>query len=185
MADKFISIDPCLRMNDKSSENDNNWKIHLTVAATIKHNDKYLLVTDVTQGGLKLNQPAGHVEDNEGLTDAITREVKEETGLNFQPQYLIGIYLAKITPDNTYLRFCFGGTISGDLDNPKPDAADDGVIDACWYSLEEIKQKEKEFRTPFVKKCIDDFIAGRNYPLEILAEYKNFNLEMDSVSSTG
>jgi ADP-ribose pyrophosphatase YjhB (NUDIX family) len=192
---KFTPINSCYKQNNnanndsqtmsKNNNSNSNWKTHITVAAVIKHNDKYLLVTDVTHGGLKLNQPAGHVEDNEGLTDAITREVKEETGLDFQPKYLVGIYLAKITTDNSYLRFCFGGDISGDIENPEPDAADDGVIDAHWYSLDEIKKNEKELRTPLVKQCINDFLAGKNYPIEILAEYKDFyNIEPENVSRT-
>lgn len=151
-----------------------NWNVHITVAAIIKHQDKFLLVTDNTHAGLKLNQPAGHVDDNESIIEAVIREVKEETSLDFQPQYIVGIYFAKLNPANSYLRICFAGNATGNIEAPCPMADDDGVIDAKWYSIEEIKQNQNMLRTPMVWQCITDFIAGISHPLNILANYANY-----------
>ena len=148
--------------------------MHLTVAAIIERADgQMLLVTDDTSLGYKLNQPAGHVEDGESLIDAVIRETKEECGLNFNPQKIVGIYLYKLNPSNTYLRICFKGTVDGDLENPKPSPTDDGVVEAKWYSLDELKLLKPHFRSDLVEKCINDYIAGHEFDLSILAPYQD------------
>lgn len=147
---------------------------HITVAAIIEHNNKFLLVTDDTRHGLKLNQPAGHVDDNEGLEDAIIREVKEETGLDFKPTQIIGIYLYKLPSNQTYLRFCFGGNVSGNIENPHPIAGDDGVVAANWFDLSSIHSKINELRTPLVMQCLNDHLANKKFPMDMIAQYTNF-----------
>lgn len=147
--------------------------MHLTVAAVIERNGKFLLVTDNTSAGYKLNQPAGHVEDNEDIIAAAIREVKEEAGINFHPEKLIGIYLYKLNNAQTYLRVCFKGSISGDIDNPKPLANDDGVVDAKWYTLEEIEQLQDQLRSVLVQKCIEDYLTGQEFDLSAISPYNN------------
>ncbi|MFN7094470.1 MAG: NUDIX domain-containing protein [Burkholderiales bacterium] len=145
--------------------------LHLTVAAVIEHEDKFLLVTDITPSGLKLNQPAGHVEEGESLQQAIIREVKQETNLNFIPEKVIGIYLYQSTPKQTYLRTCFKGSISGDINHPTPDPLDDGVIAAKWYDLATIEALEHDLRSPLVLSCLSDYLKGKEFSLEVLADY--------------
>lgn len=151
------------------------FSIHITVAAIIEHNNKFLLVTDNTSKGLKLNQPAGHVEADESIINATIREVKEETGLDFNPEKISGIYLAKLDQHNSYLRFCFSGSITGDIDNPKPTTDDDGVIEAKWYSFEEIKNNQDKIRSPLVMQGLNDYLAGQEYPLSVLAQYADYS----------
>jgi phosphatase NudJ len=144
--------------------------IHLTVSAIIEYNNKFLLVWDKTSQGLKLNQPAGHVEPNESITNAVIREVKEETGLNFTPQKLVGIYYFQLQ-EKTFLRVCFKGSVSGDLDNPAPDAADENVVSASWFSLDEIKEQNNDHRSFIVQKCFDDYLSNQEFDLSILNSY--------------
>lgn len=153
--------------------NKQSWQMHLTVAAVIQHKHKYLLVTDKTSLGLKLNQPAGHVDNNESITQAIVREVKEETGLDFTPTHIIGIYLAKLTTTDTYLRVCFTGSVKGNMEQPAPHKNDDGVIAANWYTLRQIEQKYSQLRSCLVKKCLNDFLLKKYYPLDILSNYED------------
>lgn len=151
------------------------WNLHITVAAIIRHQEKFILVTDNTSSGLKLNQPAGHVDDNESILQAVIREVKEETSLDFTPQYIVGIYFAKLTKTNSYLRICFAGDAGGNLNAPSPRSDDDGVVEAKWYSITEIEQNRDKLRTPLVWQCLNDFISGTNYPLSILANYADYS----------
>lgn len=54
---------------------------------------------------MTLNQPAGHLESNESLIEAIVRETQEETAWQFEPTALIGIYRWQVPNDgDTYTR---------------------------------------------------------------------------------
>ena len=159
-----------------TTQNAHIQNLHLTVAAIIERNNSFLLVTDDTSLGYKLNQPAGHVEDGEDIIDAVVRETKEECGLNFYPEKIVGIYLYKLNPTNTYLRICFKGDFDGDTENPKPSAMDDGVIEAQWYALADLPDLEKHFRSSLVKKCIEDYLDGQEFDLSILAAYQDCSL---------
>jgi len=146
---------------------------HITVAAVIEKDNCFLLVTDKTNAGLKLNQPAGHVETNEDIINAVIREVHEETSMQFTPEKLIGIYLYNPNPENIYLRFCFKGKTSNVMDIPHPQPNDDGVIAANWYSLEEIRKNSAMLRSTLVMRCIDDYLKGIEFPLEVLANHRD------------
>ena len=67
------------------------WTPRVTVAAIVAHNNRFLLVREIASGKQVYNQPAGHLEDNESLIDAVQREMLEETGLEFIPTALVGI----------------------------------------------------------------------------------------------
>ncbi|MBL8431627.1 MAG: NUDIX domain-containing protein, partial [Dechloromonas sp.] len=68
------------------------WKPNVTVAAVVQRDGKFLLVEEETEAGLAFNQPAGHLEDDEALLDAVVRETLEETAYHFRPTHLVGIY---------------------------------------------------------------------------------------------
>jgi ADP-ribose pyrophosphatase YjhB (NUDIX family) len=68
------------------------WKPHVTVAAVVCRDGKFLLVEEETEVGLAFNQPAGHLEEDESLVDAVVRETLEETAYHFRPTHLVGIY---------------------------------------------------------------------------------------------
>lgn len=143
-------------------------KIHITVAAIIEYNQKFILVSDKTTEGLKLNQPAGHVEANESILEATIREVKEETSLDFIPEYLIGIYYFQANTDNTYVRFCFSGSLQNYMQRPEPSAMDEDVVAVNWYLESEIRDKISEHRSPIVLQCLNDYLAGKKFPLEVI-----------------
>ena len=71
------------------------WKPSVTVAAVIERDGRYLLIEEHTPEGLRLNNPAGHLEPGESIVQACAREALEETAHAFQPEYLVGVYLAR------------------------------------------------------------------------------------------
>lgn len=145
------------------------WKPHVTVAAVLERDGKFLLVEEETDSGIRYNQPAGHLECGESLIDAAIRESLEETGYSFAPQYLVGIYnWRNEAKDITYLRFAFGGEITG---HDAQRRLDDGILAAHWLPLGEIRALEERHRSPMVMRCIDDWQAGKRYPLELITHY--------------
>jgi 8-oxo-dGTP pyrophosphatase MutT (NUDIX family) len=145
------------------------WKPNVTVAAVIKQNDKYLLVEEQTNHGILFNQPAGHLEPTESIVEGAIRETLEETGYTFTPQSLLGIYRwHSHHNDTTYFRFAFSGTAVKHDHNRK---LDDGIVRATWFNINEIHNSSHRHRSPLVIKCIEDHLAGKHYPLEILTHF--------------
>ncbi|MGX5174183.1 NUDIX hydrolase [Aliikangiella sp. IMCC44653] len=140
--------------------------IHVTVAAIIRRNNRYLLVKEkASNGQIVFNQPAGHVELKESLEQAVVREVKEETGLDFTPTALTGTYLlSPATNGKTYLRFCFVGTVPQEQE---AQPMDKDILENCWFLEEEIIALDKtQLRSALVLQCISDYKAGNRVPLE-------------------
>ena len=147
------------------------WKPHTTVAAIIERDDKFLMVEEMVSNQLVYNQPAGHLDPDEDLLDAVIRETREETAWLFEPDALVGIYLWKKPgmpldddPDATFLRFAFCGQCS---DFRQDQALDNGIERAVWLSRDELLQRSDQLRSPLVMRGIDDYLAGRRYPLAI------------------
>ena len=144
--------------------NHHQWKPHVTVAAIVFENNQFLLVEEHTERGNRFNQPAGHLEDNESLIEAVIRECNEETAYTFTPQSLLGIYHWKHEHnDTTYLRFAYIGLASNHQPNQK---LDDGIIRAVWMSIDTMRENAHLLRSPQVLKCAEDYLAGNIYPLE-------------------
>ena len=140
------------------------WKPHVTVAAVIEQAGNYLLVEEKIGDRICYNQPAGHLEEGETLFQAVTREVLEETAYHFVPQYLVGIYHWKRS-DATFIRFTFGGTITG---HDPARALDKEIIATHWLSPEAIKNLGEKLRSPMVSQCFNDHLEGKRYPLQLL-----------------
>ncbi|MCK0506968.1 NUDIX hydrolase [Aromatoleum anaerobium] len=146
-----------------------SWKPNVTVAAIIERGGRFLVVEEETADGLRFNQPAGHLEEGESLVAAATREVLEETAYRFVPECLVGVYQWAV-PDGgiTYLRFTFGGAVLGESTGAK---LDDGIVRAVWLTADELRGCTPRHRSPLVMRCVDDWIAGRRYPLEFITHY--------------
>ncbi len=145
------------------------WKPHVTVAAVVEKNNKFLLVEEETSNGLAFNQPAGHLEQGEDLITAIKREVNEETAWQFEPEFVIAIQLWRKTPDSTsFLRVCFSGQVhSYDMNQD----LDEGIIATHWLTRKEISEKKSNLRSPLVLKSTDYYLDGQQYPLSIIKSY--------------
>ena len=115
-----------------------------------------------------LNQPAGHLEAGESLVEAVKRETLEETAWQFCPAALVGVYLWTHARSGTsYLRVAFCGDCTAhDADRP----LDQGVLRTRWLTHGELHAERQRLRSPMVLRCIEDYVAGRRYPIELLNE---------------
>lgn len=119
-----------------------------------------------SEGNIVVNQPAGHLEDNESLVDAIIREMLEETAYDFTPEGLVGCYQWKFEErDTTYLRFLFHGSLG---EHHLERELDEGIVSAGWFSLAQL-QAADNLRSYLVMAGIDDYLAGKRYPLDIIS----------------
>jgi ADP-ribose pyrophosphatase YjhB (NUDIX family) len=149
---------------------DTRWKPNVTVAAIIEKEGRYLLIEEHTQEGLRLNNPAGHLDEGESPAEGCAREALEETAHPFTPNALVGIYLSRFQraatgEDITYVRFAFCGEV-GDLQAHL--SLDEGIVRTLWMTPEEVRASATRHRSPLVLRCIEDHLAGRRYPLELV-----------------
>ena len=146
------------------------WKPSVTVAAIIERDGKFMLVEEETSEGLKLNNPAGHLDPGESLADACAREALEETTHRFTPKDLVGVYMSRMVraitgEDITYLRFAFCGELGG----VQPGAQlDTGIVRTLWMTPDEIRASASRHRSPLLLRCMDDYLAGQRLPLPLL-----------------
>ncbi len=142
------------------------WKPSVTVAAVIERDGSFLLVEEEADGRRVYNQPAGHWEPGETLVEACVRETLEETAWRCEPRQLVGVYRWHYAPaDNTFLRFTFACVPLG-LDASRQ--LDREIVRAVWLTADEIRTLAPVHRSPLVMRCIDDFIAGQRWPLEVI-----------------
>ena len=142
----------------------------LTVASIIERDGRFLLVEEETRYGPRLNQPAGHLEGGETVVAGAIRETLEETGWYVHLTALVGIYRWD-APDNgaTFIRFAFCGEPS------RHDAArplDVGILRAVWLTRDEIVARRADHRSPLVMRCIDDYLAGKRWPVGFVTEIR-------------
>jgi len=144
------------------------WKPHVTVAALVERDGRFLLVEEKIEGRTVLNQPAGHLEAGESLLEAVVRETLEETAHDFTPEAVTGLY-RWTNPDNglTFLRTCFSGRAGT---HHADRALDEGILRAVWLSPEEIEAAAARLRSPMVLTCLRDHLAGCRYPLALLRD---------------
>ena len=153
---------------------DTRWKPSVTVAAVIERDGRFLLVEEHTAEGLRLNNPAGHLDPGEGPLEGVVRETLEETTHAFTPTALVGVYLSRFQrpgragqPDEdiTYLRFAYSGELGAALPGRALDA---GIVRTLWMTPEEIRANAARLRSPLVLRCMEDHLSGQRYPLSLV-----------------
>jgi 8-oxo-dGTP pyrophosphatase MutT (NUDIX family) len=142
------------------------WAPHVTVATIIERDNRFLMVYEDADGQLVYNQPAGHLDPDETLQQAAVRETLEETGWAIKLTGVVGVNLY-IAPSNgiTYCRTTFiGEAVSHDVNC----RLDTGIIEAVWLTYEELVERKDQLRSPMTLQIIDEYRAGRRFPLEVV-----------------
>ena len=151
------------------------WKPSVTVAAIVEQGGRFLLVEERTPEGLRLNNPAGHLDPGESPLQGVVRECLEETACHFTPTALLGLYMSRFqrparpghaAEDVTYLRLAYTGT----LGDPEPGRLLDApIMRTLWLTPEEIRASAALHRSPLLLRCIEDHLAGRRFPLDVVS----------------
>ncbi|HSG03786.1 MAG TPA: NUDIX hydrolase [Marinobacterium sp.] len=143
------------------------WTPRSTVAAIVEQDGRFLMVEEMIKGKCLINQPAGHLEENETFTEAMLREVLEETGYQVEARSLLGLYVYRTADASlTFHRVCFIASAPKAI----PEAVlDEGIIGPRWMTRDEVAAAPN-LRAPLVLQCIDDYLAGRSYPLDFIKD---------------
>ncbi|MEO6928734.1 MAG: NUDIX hydrolase [Casimicrobiaceae bacterium] len=140
----------------------------VSVATVVARDGAYLLVEEETRAGLRLNQPAGHLESGETPAEGAVRETLEESAWRVEVTHLIGIYLWRpLDSEKAYLRFAFAA-VAREHFVARP--LDTGIVRALWMTEAEIRAQAARHRSPLVMRCIDDYVAGHRLPLDAIVQ---------------
>ncbi len=142
-------------------------KLDLTVAAVAEDSGRFLFVQERAARRVVLNQPAGHVEAGESPLDAVVREAQEETGRAFRPECLTGLYLWQGPAGRTVLHIAFAGRVGERAAGSQLDRA---ILRTLWLDRSELVARAGEHRSPLVQLCVEDYLRGARYPLEMIAQ---------------
>lgn len=137
---------------------------HSTVATIVENQGRFLMVEEHADGRLVLNQPAGHLEEDESLIQAARREVLEETGCTVEITGVVGVYLFKADNGISYQRSCFVGKL---IEHDPGQQLDEGIVRAPWMSLDEIRARNADLRSHLVLECIVDYLTKPHYSLDL------------------
>lgn len=153
-----------------------SWYPHKTVAVIVEHPQtdasqaaatrRFLMVEEQVNGQQVFNQPAGHLDPGETLFQAAAREALEETAWQVELTGFLGLY-QYISPENNecYIRSCFTARALAHHDEL---ALDKDITAAHWMTLDEIRSKGSQLRSPVVLKVLEDYCAGQLYPLSVI-----------------
>ncbi len=150
------------------------WKPSVTVAAIIARDGRYLLIEEHTPEGLRLNNPAGHLDPGEAPEAGCAREALEETTHRFTPTDLVGIYMSRFqrparaahpAEDITYLRFAYCGILGEAVPGAKLDT---GIERTLWMTPDEVRANSHRLRSPLVLRCIEDHAQGQRFPMNLV-----------------
>jgi 8-oxo-dGTP pyrophosphatase MutT (NUDIX family) len=138
----------------------------ITVATIIERDGRFLVIEEKTRAGVRLNQPAGHVEAGESIAAAAVRETLEEAAWQVNPVALVGVYHWHSPLNGTYVRFTFAAEPRL---HERARPLDRGIVQALWLTYDEIAARRAMHRSPVVLRSLDDYRAGRRWPLGLIS----------------
>jgi 8-oxo-dGTP diphosphatase len=130
----------CVTFDLKREDEIMNYPVHIvSVGGLIENDEGKILMVKSPDRGWEI--PGGQVEAGEILTDALRREIKEETGIDIEVGYLKAVHsnIGKrvqpdgISPIGSIISFGFTGkAVSGEL------TRSDESIEVNWFDKEQV-----------------------------------------------
>ena len=112
------------------------------------------------------NQPAGHLEQDESLVEAVLRETYEETGWRVNLMGVLGLSLYVATAnEHTYYRTTF---LADPVEFDDTAVIDPDIHAVHWMDCQEIERNSARMRSPLVLASIKRYRSGNCFPLDIL-----------------
>lgn len=140
-----------------------------TVAAIIKRDGLYLIIEEHTADGVKLNQPAGHIESGETPEQAVIRETMEEACVLIRPIRLISCQMLRgHSVDPNLLPLFRRSNFEAEIFEEKEflDHSPE-IIRRLWLTKSELEERSDQLRSPAVLSAIEDYEAlQRISPIE-------------------
>ncbi len=151
----------------------------LTVAAVVRHENRYLMVEELSMGREVITQPGGHIESGESPEQAVVREVLEETGCSVSCGEMFGVYLW-IHPQTrqNFLRLVFEASF---IDCDESLELDTGIIRRVWLGRDDIEARRDKLRTPVAARCIADYENGKRQSDTLLTGMLPLQHNVDAV----
>ena len=103
----------------------------------------------------KYSLPAGHVEDNESLTEAASREVFEEIGIRLKPTDFTLVHVMHRREKDIRVDFFFTVQSTQEPINKEPHRCDD----LSWFPLEHLSVNT----VPYIRQAIEYFTQKQFY----------------------
>lgn len=141
------------------------WLPHVTVAAVIPRDNKFLIVEEHAKDNPSIsvfNQPAGHLEENETLIEALEREAYEETGWKVKADAFLGLRIFKAPNNTTYVR---ANILALPIEHDPSAVLDADIIRTHWMSTEDLQKNAEKLRSPLVLDAVSIYNSGTRYPL--------------------
>jgi len=129
----------------------------LTVAAIVRHDDRYLMVNSKDNGRPTLTQPGGHLDADQGPEQAAIHHTDTATGLRIRCGDLVGTYLW-IHPQTRqqFLRIVYAAELAS-AEHPETTDTTGGI----WMRREDLAFDRKRLQSPIVLRCIEDYESGK------------------------
>lgn len=144
-------------------------KPEITVACIVEKDGRYLLVEEHTEVGVRLNQPAGHLEPGETVESGAVRETMEETACQVVPVALVAVnlleYMQAGQEPRAFLRFTFAAEFIERTDA----TLDPDIIRTHWMTYEEVLACKDHHRSHLVLDTIEAYRRGIRVPLSLLS----------------
>lgn len=100
--------------------------------------------------------PAGHLEENESVTDCLIREIKEETDLDLKPADVELVHTMHRRENDIRIDLFFTTKkYQGQPKNTEPEKCDD----LSWFSLDNLPKNT----IPYIKQAIQSYLKKLPY----------------------
>jgi len=147
------------------------YKTKAFVSGFVQRDGKILCIREhssiPTEPTIVMSQPGGHMEEGEFTTNAIIREVLEETGYHVEPTEIVEIGQV-LKPDHPSFYVTFVCELTSDVQEP---IAEDGIVETLWLTEEEIMNRTEEHRDSHCTHRFRAYFQGKRLPLSTITTF--------------